>query len=122
LCNRIQSGTSRKQPANFALCAVPNSMWSWNWLAAWTAIFHAVMSYGIIFWGNSSHSTIIFRMQKKAIRIMEGCGYRVSCRDLFKKFQILPFLNKQWKSQFTPSTSKLNCLSKRSLLFGDKNL
>jgi hypothetical protein len=28
LCNRIQSGTSRKQPANFALCAVPNSMWS----------------------------------------------------------------------------------------------
>jgi hypothetical protein len=48
------------------------------------------MSYGIMFWGNSSNSTIIFKMQKKAIRIMEGCGYRVSCRDLFKKFQILP--------------------------------
>lgn len=29
-------------------------------------------------------------MQKKVIRIMEGCGYRDSCRDLFKKFQILP--------------------------------
>jgi hypothetical protein len=54
------------------------------------AIFHAVMSYGIMFGGNSSHSTIIFRIQKKAIRIMEGCGYRVSCRDLLKKFQILP--------------------------------
>jgi hypothetical protein len=54
------------------------------------ANFHVVMSYGIIFWGNSSHSTIIFRMQKKAIRITEGCGHRVSCRDLFKKFQILP--------------------------------
>jgi hypothetical protein len=52
--------------------------------------FHLVMSYRIIFWGNSSHSSIIFRIQKKAIRIMEGCGNRVSCRNLFKKLQILP--------------------------------
>jgi len=48
------------------------------------------MSYGIIFWGNSSHSSIIFRLQKKVIRIMEGCGNRVSCRNLFKKLEILP--------------------------------
>jgi hypothetical protein len=48
------------------------------------------MSYGIIFWGNASHNSIIFKMKKKAIRIMEGCGNRVSCRNLFKKLQILP--------------------------------
>jgi hypothetical protein len=48
------------------------------------------MSYGIILWGILSHSSIIFRIQKKAIRIMEGCGNRVSCRNLFKKLQILP--------------------------------
>ena len=29
-------------------------------------------------------------MQKKAIKIMEGCGNRISCRNLFKKLQILP--------------------------------
>ena len=29
------------------------------------AHFHSVMSYGTIFWGNSSHSSIIFRIQKK---------------------------------------------------------
>ena len=29
-------------------------------------------------------------MQKKAIRIKEGCRNRVSCRNLFKKLQILP--------------------------------
>ena len=52
--------------------------------------FHSVMSYGIIFWGNSWHSSIIFRLQKKVIRIKEGYGNRVSCRGLFKKFQILP--------------------------------
>jgi len=55
------------------------------------AFFHSVMSYEIIFWGNSSHSSIIFRTQEKAIRIMEGCGNRVLCRNLFKKLQILPF-------------------------------
>jgi hypothetical protein len=54
------------------------------------AVFHLVMSYGIIFWGNSSHSSIIFRIQRKAFRIMEGCGNRDSCRNLFKKLQILP--------------------------------
>jgi len=48
------------------------------------------MSYGIIFWGNSSPSSTIFKIQKKAIRIMEGCRSRVSCRNLFKKLQILP--------------------------------
>jgi len=29
------------------------------------AFFHSVMSYGIIFWGNSSHSSTIFKIQKK---------------------------------------------------------
>ena len=29
------------------------------------ALFHSVMSYGIIFWGNSSHIYIIFRIQKR---------------------------------------------------------
>ena len=48
------------------------------------------MSSGIIFWGISSHSSIIFRIKKKSIGIMEGCGNRVSCRNLFKKLQVLP--------------------------------
>jgi hypothetical protein len=29
------------------------------------AFFHSVMSYGIIFWGNSWHSSVIFKLQKK---------------------------------------------------------
>jgi hypothetical protein len=54
------------------------------------AFFHLAMRQGIIFLGNSSHSSVIFRIQKKAIRIMEGCGTRVLCRNLFTKLQILP--------------------------------
>jgi hypothetical protein len=48
------------------------------------------MNYGIIFWGNSSHSSTIFLLQKKVIRIMLGCGSRVSCRNIFKELEILP--------------------------------
>jgi len=36
------------------------------------SFFHSAMGYGIIFWGHSLHSSTIFSMQKKAIRIMEG--------------------------------------------------
>jgi hypothetical protein len=48
------------------------------------------MSYGIIFWGNSTDSKKIYYIQKKIIRIMAGTKRRASCRELFKKFNILP--------------------------------
>jgi hypothetical protein len=54
------------------------------------------MSYGIILWGNSSYSSAMFKMQKRVIRIMMGCGYRESCRELFKELKILPL-----SSQYT---------------------
>jgi len=50
------------------------------------------MSYGIMFWGNSSHSSVIFKMQKRVIRIKMGYGYRESCRELFKGLKILTLL------------------------------
>jgi hypothetical protein len=55
--------------------------------------FHAVMSYGIIFWGNSSYSDnmSIFKLQKRIIRIITNSRNRDSCKDLFKKLDILPF-------------------------------
>ena len=112
------------------------------------AFFHSVMSYGIIFWGNLSHSSIIFRIQKKAIRIMEGCGNRVSCRNLFKKLQIWPLTSQymlsllmfvvQNKNLFLTNSknhnldtrqrnnlylpqANLTIYQKRSLLFRDKH-
>jgi len=50
--------------------------------------FHSILSYGIIFWGNTPHSNLIFKMQKKAVRIMIGIRNRDSCREHFRK--ILP--------------------------------
>jgi len=48
------------------------------------------MTYGLIFWGNSHYSSIIFRLQKRIIRIIVGIRGRDSCREHFKKLKILP--------------------------------
>jgi hypothetical protein len=35
------------------------------------ALFHSIMSYGITFWGNSSHGQQMFKLQKCAIRLQQ---------------------------------------------------
>jgi len=46
------------------------------------------MSYGIMFWGNSSHSFVIFKTKKRVLRIIMECGYRESYRELFQEPKI----------------------------------
>jgi hypothetical protein len=48
------------------------------------------LTYRIIFWGNTPHSNVIFRMQKRIVRIMVRIRYRDSCREYFKRLKILP--------------------------------
>jgi len=55
--------------------------------------FNTIISYSLPFWGNSPHSIKIFRMQKRIIRIMIGCKRKVSCRNLFRRLEILPFVS-----------------------------
>jgi hypothetical protein len=51
---------------------------------------HSIMTYGIIFWGSSPYIDNIFKLQKRTISIMINVGNRVSCRESFKKLNILP--------------------------------
>ena len=51
---------------------------------------HSIISYSIIFWGNSTYSNTNFKLQKRVIRIKMNAGNRESCRELFKKLNILP--------------------------------
>jgi hypothetical protein len=48
------------------------------------------MNYGLTFWGNSSFSNSIFKLQKRIIRIIMGAGNRETYRELFKTPNILP--------------------------------
>jgi hypothetical protein len=50
---------------------------------------HSIITYGLIFWGNSHYSNTIFRLQKRIIRIIVGLRSRDSCREQFKKLKIL---------------------------------
>jgi hypothetical protein len=52
--------------------------------------FHSLLTYGIIFCGNTSSSVHIFRIQKRIIRIMSGLRARDSCRQAFWECGILP--------------------------------
>jgi hypothetical protein len=52
--------------------------------------FHSVMTYGLIFWGMSPQNILIFRLQKRAFRIITNSKRGDSCRELFKKLEILP--------------------------------
>jgi hypothetical protein len=54
------------------------------------AFFHSIMSYGLISWGNTTHSRYIFKLQKRTVRIMLGAGNRDSCKRIFGPLKIFP--------------------------------
>jgi hypothetical protein len=53
---------------------------------------HSIISYRILFWGNSSHSEVIFKIQKRMVRLIMNSGKKASCRQLFRELNILSIL------------------------------
>jgi hypothetical protein len=53
------------------------------------AYIHSILSYGIIFWGNSSNVNKPFIVQKKIIRILANIGARESCKEAFRSLGIM---------------------------------
>jgi hypothetical protein len=49
----------------------------------------SIMRYGIIFWGSFTHAKKVFILQKKIIRIMMNTKPRDSCKEIFKKLEIM---------------------------------
>lgn len=61
-------------------------------LMAYYALIYPHMSYAVCIWGHeSSYTKQIFLLQKKAIRIIAHLRQRETCKNLFKKFNILTF-------------------------------
>jgi hypothetical protein len=48
------------------------------------------MTYGLMFWGKSSHAGKVFKLQKRVVRLIKGRGYRDSCREHVRDMNILP--------------------------------
>jgi len=52
--------------------------------------YHAIISYGTIFWVNSSHREEVFKIQKRITGIIMNSSKNASCWQLFKELNILP--------------------------------
>jgi uncharacterized membrane protein len=65
----------------------------------YNAFLHSMITYGLIFWDNSTSSVQIFKLQKRVIRIMVGAtNSRDSCKKIFRSLQILPLPYISWGS------------------------
>ena len=53
--------------------------------------FQSIMSYGIIFWGNSHHSINIFKIQKRIIRIITNSKDSTHVVHCLNNFEYYPF-------------------------------
>jgi len=80
----------RHHMASYAIRAVKPYMSSDVLRTIYFSYVHSVISYGIIFWGNSHFGTNIFKIQKRIIRTLTNTGRHDTCRPLFKQLQILP--------------------------------
>jgi hypothetical protein len=80
------------------------------------AYVHSLLSYGIILGGNSSHSTEIFRIQKRVICIITKSSNKASCHQLFKQLEILPL-----QSQYILS-SLLFVIKNKNLYASNQNI
>lgn len=59
-------------------------------LQVYFAYFQAHISYGIIFWGNSTDAFKVFRLQKRAIRLITKSPFNDPCSQHFRRLKILP--------------------------------
>jgi len=73
--------TSRLNKACYAIRSIKPFMSLDVLRSTYFLYVRSIISYGIIFWGNSSHSEEIFKTQK---RIIMNSGKNASCRHLFK--------------------------------------
>jgi hypothetical protein len=88
--HKIGDLTSRLNKACFAITSIKSFMSLDVLRSTYFSNVHSIISYGIIFWGSSSHSEEIFKNQKRIIRIIINSSKNVSCQQLFKHLNILP--------------------------------
>ena len=71
--------------ACFAIRSVRPYLWYEVVKMIYFSYFHSTMSYGIIFWCNSSQNNSIFKFQKGTIRVIVNSSSRTSCHELLIK-------------------------------------
>jgi len=83
ICAKLKSGC-------YILRTLKPSLLMNNLKMIYFSYIHSTITYGIMFWGNSAGSDEVFKLQKRAIRIITNSHSSTSCRNLFKELNILP--------------------------------
>ena len=83
---------SKLSKALYALRSVKKTLNQKSLLLLYNSVFHCHLLYAVQIWSCSRSSQVndIFKMQKKAIRIVAGMSYNSHTEPLFKKLQVLP--------------------------------
>lgn len=56
---------------------------------AYFSLCHSLMAYAIVAWGHAAGAGRVFRLQRRAVRITAGLGYREDCRGAFISNKVL---------------------------------
>jgi hypothetical protein len=83
---------SSKLVATYTINPLKNVMSPYVLRTMYFAWFHVHLRYVLTLWGGDPESIRIFQLQKKVFRIIGKAGQHISCRNLFKDLNILPFL------------------------------
>ncbi|KAB0802089.1 hypothetical protein PPYR_04275 [Photinus pyralis] len=73
----------------FVLRKLANKVSQTVLLTSYHALCHSLLSYAILSWGNCSQAKYVFKLQRRAIRIVANVRYRDDCRNTFKTLNIL---------------------------------
>jgi len=85
VCNKLSSGIFVLR--NLAAFADSKVL-----LTAYYGMIFPHLSYAVAIWGSECFRTnFVFKLQKKAVRIVFNLPYRASCREIFKQKKILTF-------------------------------
>lgn len=87
--SHIDSLSSRLCKSVFALRNLANEVDSDCLKTAYFALCHSQIAYAILVWGKAAKWHRIFALQRRAVRILGGLGYRDDCRNVFVKLGIL---------------------------------
>uniref|UniRef100_A0A1Y1LXB7 Reverse transcriptase domain-containing protein n=2 Tax=Photinus pyralis TaxID=7054 RepID=A0A1Y1LXB7_PHOPY len=82
ICKKISSNI-------YVLRRLSNSLTKQTLVAAYYALVHSVIQYGILIWGNCAAATDVFALQRRAVRIIDSVPYRDECRKSFRSLKIL---------------------------------
>jgi len=89
--DHITRRTSKLNKAYYAIRAIKPFMSLDVMRMIYYSYVHSVISYGIIFWGNSHLSGSIFKIQKRIIRVITNSGRCDSCHDFYKSYKYCHF-------------------------------